>query len=73
MNLWLILYTTLLFVLLVPGVLFRVPSSYVGESKVGVVLVHAALFAVVWGLSHSFIDDLTSSWKGADVKNPIYV
>ncbi len=52
-------YTALLFVVLTPGVLLRLPMK---GSKMTVALTHGAIFAVVWYFTHQMV--LSASYEG---------
>jgi hypothetical protein len=52
MSLFVILFSALLFFVLTPGVFIRIPQN---GSKYTVAAVHAAVFALIFGLSHKFI------------------
>jgi|LauGreDrversion2_3_1035106.scaffolds.fasta_scaffold00212_2 hypothetical protein len=52
MYLWMSLFTAVLFFVLTPGVLLRLPP---GGSKLAVAAVHAVVFAVVYGLVHKTV------------------
>ena len=52
MNIFVSLYITLLFVLLTPGVITRLPAS---GSKMTVAIVHGLIFAVVYHFTHKFV------------------
>jgi len=49
-----ILYVAALFFVLTPGVLLNIP----GKNLIGAALLHAALFALVFGLTHKLVQDL---------------
>jgi len=57
MKLLMSLYLAALFVAFVPGVLVTLPK---GGSKMTVLAVHAALFALVWHFTHKMVGRLTS-------------
>jgi len=60
-------YTALLFVVLTPGVLLRLPMK---GSKMTVALTHGAIFAVVWYFTHQMV--LSASYEGFQgVKKPV--
>jgi len=73
MNIYLTLYTTLLFIVLTPGVLLRIPKN---GSKLLVAGVHGLAFAVVyyftyklvWGLSVDGFKDLKKPSRSPKVK-----
>jgi hypothetical protein len=52
MNIFVSLYITLLFVLLTPGVITRLPAS---GSKLTVAIVHGLIFAVLYHFTHKFV------------------
>jgi len=52
MNILMLAYTALLFVVLTPGVLLRLPMK---GSKMTVALTHGAIFAVVWYFTHKMV------------------
>ena len=59
MNLWTTLYMALLFVLMTPGTLFRLPP---GGGKWLVASVHAVLFALVYHLTSKSVWVATMNW-----------
>lgn len=52
MSLFVILFSALLFFVLSPGVFIRLPKN---GSKFTVAGVHAAVFALIFGLTHKFV------------------
>jgi len=52
MYLWMAVFTALLFIALSPGVLLSLPP---GGSKMTVVVVHALVFAIVYGVTHKMV------------------
>ena len=52
MNITMTLFTTLLFVLLTPGMLLRIPP---GGSKLTVALVHGLIFALLYHFTHKMV------------------
>ena len=52
MNIFVSLYAALLFVLLTPGILTRLPPT---GSKLTVAIVHGLIFAVVYYFTHKFV------------------
>ena len=56
MNVVLLAYMVVLFVVLTPGVLVNLPP---GGSKYVVLATHALIFAVVWQLTHKTVRRLT--------------
>ena len=52
MRMFMILFVTVLFVLLTPGLLFSVPK---GGNKWTVALVHALLFALIYHFTHKLV------------------
>jgi hypothetical protein len=52
MNIFVSLYITLLFVLLTPGVVTRLPPT---GSKMMVAVVHGLIFALVYHFTHKFV------------------
>jgi len=46
------LYAAILFYLLTPGILLSLPA---GGSKVTVALTHAAVFGLVWYITHKYV------------------
>ena len=59
MNLWLSLYLALLFFVLTPGVLFRLPP---GGHKMVVAAVHAVLFAAAYYFTNRAVWQATMNW-----------
>ena len=51
LNLLVVLYVVMLFILFVPGVMMTLPSN---KSR-HVLLVHALLFALIWTLTHHYV------------------
>ena len=63
MNLTMTLFTTLLFVLLTPGMLLRIPP---GGSKLTVALVHGLIFALVYHFTHKMVWRWSMGYEGFD-------
>jgi hypothetical protein len=61
MNLYVTLYTALLFVVLTPGVLLTLPK---GGSKLVVAATHALVFAVVYHFTHKLVWQVSVSVNG---------
>jgi hypothetical protein len=51
-NFLFLLYLAILFFVLTPGVLLRLPP---GGSKMTVALVHTIVFAIVWHFTHKYV------------------
>jgi hypothetical protein len=66
MNLVIALYAGILFLLLTPGVLVRLPpkGSFIAQA-----VVHAFIFAVVWHFTSKYVWKMTS---GKMIKRPAY-
>lgn len=64
MELYMSLFVAVLFFVLTPGVLLRLPT---GGSKLMVAGVHALVFALVFGLTHKLAMDLLYKEGFADV------
>jgi hypothetical protein len=60
MNLVVTIYTVLLFFILTPGVLLRIPKK--GSIRV-VAMVHAAVFAIVYYLTHKLVWRFSSGFR----------
>jgi len=60
MTLILTLYTTLLFIIMTPGVLFTLPKI----KKTNVLISHALLFAVIYYFTHNIVLDFSVSIDG---------
>lgn len=56
MNVWMSLFMAVLFVLLTPGVLLRLPP---GGSKLVVAATHAVVFALVYHFTHKLVWNMT--------------
>jgi hypothetical protein len=56
MNVWMSVFMAVLFVLLTPGVLLRLPP---GGSKLVVAVTHAVVFALVYHFSHKAVWNMT--------------
>lgn len=63
MNAFMFAYAALLFVVLTPGVLLRLPMK---GSKMTVALTHGAIFAVVWHFTHKMV--WRASYEGFQAK-----
>jgi len=63
MNITMTLFTTLLFVLLTPGMLTRLPP---GGSKVTVALVHGLIFALLYHFTHKMVWRWSMGYEGFD-------
>jgi hypothetical protein len=61
MNLTMTLFTTLLFVLLTPGLLLRIPP---GGSKLTVAIVHGLVFALVYHFTHKMVWRYSMGYEG---------
>ena len=61
MNITMTLFTTLLFVLLTPGMLTRLPP---GGSKLTVALVHGLIFALVYHFTHKMVWRYSMGYEG---------
>jgi hypothetical protein len=61
MNITLTLFTVLLFVLLTPGILLRLPKN---GNKWTVAFVHGLVFALVFHFSQKFVWTLSASIEG---------
>ena len=61
MHLILILYTVLLFVLLTPAILVRLPPN---GNKWTVAFVHGLIFALVFHFTHHFVSNLSYGFEG---------
>jgi hypothetical protein len=59
MNLLMFAYIALLFLVLTPGVLLRLPPN---GSKIAVAVTHGVVFAVVWHFTHKMV--LRASYEG---------
>jgi len=57
------LFTTLLFVLLTPGMLLRIPP---GGSKLTVALVHGLIFALLYHFTHKMVWRWSMGYEGFD-------
>ena len=55
MHVFMIMYVTLLFYLLTPGVLLTLPSN--SDSKYSVAIVHSLIFALIYYLTYALILD----------------
>jgi len=56
-----LLYTVLLFVLLTPAILVRLPPN---GSKITVAIVHGLVFALVYHLTHKYVWRVASRMEG---------
>ena len=59
MNFWVTLYAALLFFVLSPGVLVRIPPN---GSKLVVAAVHTVVFALVYGFTHRAVWSWSLNW-----------
>jgi hypothetical protein len=59
MNVWMSVFMAVLFVVLTPGVLLRLPP---GGSKLVVAVTHAVVFALVYHVSHKAVWNMTKHW-----------
>ena len=59
MNVWMSVFMAVLFVVLTPGVLLRLPP---GGSKLVVAVTHAVVFALVYHFSHKAVWNMTKHW-----------
>jgi len=59
-----ILYTCLLFVLLTPAILVRLPPN---GNKWTVAFVHGLIFAIIYHLTHSFINKVSYDLEGFEI------
>ena len=59
MNVWMSLFVAVLFFVLTPGVLVRLPP---GSTKWVVAATHAAVFALVYHFSHKAVWNATKYW-----------
>jgi hypothetical protein len=58
-NLYMALFVAVLFFLLTPGILLRLPP---GGSKYTVAAVHAVVFVIVYHLTHKAVSNLVKSY-----------
>lgn len=58
-NLYMALFVAVLFFLLTPGILLRLPP---GGSKYTVAAVHAVVFVIVYHLTHKAVSNLAKSY-----------
>jgi hypothetical protein len=63
MNLIISIYAALLFFILTPAILVRLPP---GGSKFTVAVVHAVVFAIVFYFTHNFVMRLGSRLEGME-------
>jgi len=61
MSIFVSLYAGILFFILTPSILLRIPSN---GSKYTVALVHAVIFGIIFYLTHKHIWRLVSSFEG---------
>jgi hypothetical protein len=66
MNLTVTLYAAILFFILSPNVLLRIPSN---GSKLVVAAVHALVFALIFHFTHKFVWKLSVGLEGAGTTN----
>ena len=66
MQIFMTLYAAILFIVLTPGILLRLPSN---GSKWTVTLVHAAVFAVVFYFTHKMVYHYYSGKEGMAALN----
>ena len=52
MYLWMFVFTSLLFIVLSPGVLLSLPP---GGSKMTIVVVHSVVFSLIYCLTHKMV------------------
>jgi hypothetical protein len=64
MNLLMILYTVLLFVILTPAILVHIPPN---GNKLTVAFVHGLIFALIYHFTHHFVLRLGSGIEGYTV------
>ena len=57
MNIFILLYVTLLFYVLTPNIFFTLPDSLNTTSKYTVAGVHAVIFAIIFYLTYSQIKE----------------
>ena len=55
MNMIMIIYTIVLFVLLTPSILFRIPKK---GNKLMVAFVHGVIFAIIYSLTHKMFQKM---------------
>ena len=67
MNVAMLIYIAVLFVVLTPGVLVTLPP---GGSKMVVILVHALLFALIYHLTHKIVYRMTLGMDGFESHTP---
>jgi hypothetical protein len=65
MNIFVTLYIAVLFVLLTPGILVRLPPT---GSKLTVAVVHGIVFAIVYHFTHKWVWRATAKMEGMDNK-----
>ena len=58
MSVIMFIYAALLFFLLTPAILFRIPPN---GNKYTVAIVHALIFALIWQLTHKWVWKITHS------------
>ena len=62
------LYMALLFVLLVPGLVLRLPPN---GSLLFTAIVHALVFVILYSLTNRYVQQLTEGFDGPSSLNPI--
>ena len=69
MSLLVILFSAILFFILTPGILVRLPKN---GDKFTVAGIHAVIFALIFGLTHKFVWRLGSRLRmeGMEAKQP---
>jgi hypothetical protein len=65
MSLVVSIYAAILFFLLTPAILIRLPP---GGSKMTVAAVHAIVFAILFHFTHKFVWRLGARFEGFDIK-----
>lgn len=66
MNLTVLIFSTVLFFVLSPGVLVTIPKN---GSKITASAVHAVVFGIIFHFSHNFIMQLSEGFKeGSQIK-----
>jgi hypothetical protein len=57
MFIYLSIYMVLLFLVLTPGIIIRVPGN-----KYLVALIHAIVFSITWYFTNTLVSNLTQNW-----------
>lgn len=57
MFIYLSIYMVLLFLVLTPGIVIRVPGN-----KYLVALIHAIVFSITWYFTNTLVSNLTQNW-----------